>query len=273
MKREDVNLFISALKIVFSNDIEKLFKKTELVSGVEGEESAVYARKYNKNIEIIKTAINKEDDDTELFLICLKSAISDLNPSLGDTIKIGNIFNLNTDSSSYLPFSKTAGVNETKFWSSDNTQDLAIYSLLSGGKGVHITKIINTNALWWSNYNTTTVKGKQYYKVTGVTPEKQIMFGNEGNKTGYKVIADHDDVYEVNWDLNLKGSTRLMNQILTDTNWKGDCDITITQVPEYVGNLKSYLFCTKFKNILDSFTPNENDLKYCCEILGITIED
>lgn len=36
---------------------------------------------------------------------------------------------------------------------------------------------------------------------------------------------------------------------------------------------QSYLFITKFKNVLDSYIPNEFDLKYVCKIMNITIED
>ena len=35
----------------------------------------------------------------------------------------------------------------------------------------------------------------------------------------------------------------------------------------------SYLFVTKFKNVLDSYIPNEFDLKYIYKIMDITIED
>lgn len=87
MKREDINLFLESLKIVLASNITNLFLKTE------GEEGAK-TRKYNKNLEIIEDAINKNDDDTELFLICLKDGISSLNPSKELLIKIQNIFSL-----------------------------------------------------------------------------------------------------------------------------------------------------------------------------------
>lgn len=35
----------------------------------------------------------------------------------------------------------------------------------------------------------------------------------------------------------------------------------------------SYLFVTKFKNVLNSFTPNINDLNYVLKYLKITVED
>lgn len=89
MKREDINLFLESLKIVLSGDINKLFLKTE------GSDESLKTRKYNKNLEIIEDAINKVDDETELFLICLKDGISSLNPSKELLIKIQNIFNLN----------------------------------------------------------------------------------------------------------------------------------------------------------------------------------
>ena len=68
MKREDINLFLESLKIVLASNITNLFLKTE------GEENAK-TRKYNKNLEIIENAINKNDDDTELFLIALNSVL------------------------------------------------------------------------------------------------------------------------------------------------------------------------------------------------------
>ena len=88
MKREDINLFLESLKIVLSGDINKLFLKTE------GGDESLKTRKYNKNLKIIEDAINKVDDETELFLICLKDGISSLNPSKELLIKIQNIFSL-----------------------------------------------------------------------------------------------------------------------------------------------------------------------------------
>lgn len=58
MKREDINLFLESLKIVLVSNITNLFLKDP-----EGEENAK-TRKYNKNLEIIENAINKNDDDT-----------------------------------------------------------------------------------------------------------------------------------------------------------------------------------------------------------------
>lgn len=87
MKREDINLFLESLKIVLASNITNLFLKTE------GEEGAK-TRKYNKNLEIIEDAINKNDDDTELFLICLKNSISNLIPNKEMLIKIQNLFNI-----------------------------------------------------------------------------------------------------------------------------------------------------------------------------------
>lgn len=87
MKREDINLFLESLKIVLASNITNLFLKTE------GEEGAK-TRKYNKNLEIIEDAINKNDDDTELFLICLKDSISNLIPNKEMLIKIQNLFNI-----------------------------------------------------------------------------------------------------------------------------------------------------------------------------------
>ena len=132
MKREDINLFLESLKIVLASNITNLFSKTE------GEEGAK-TRKYNKNLEIIEDAINKNDDDTELFLIALKDSISNLTPNKEMLIKIQNLFN-----------------------------------------------------------------------ITGEKEDKERV---------------------------------------------------------------SYLFVTKFKNVLDSYIPNEFDLKYICKIIDITIED
>ncbi|QIG64744.1 hypothetical protein SJC03_66 [Bacteroides phage SJC03] len=132
MKREDINLFLESLKIVLASNITNLFSKTE------GEEGAK-TRKYNKNLEIIEDAINKNDDDTELFLIALKDSISNLTPNKEMLIKIQNLFN-----------------------------------------------------------------------ITGEKEDKERV---------------------------------------------------------------SYLFVTKFKNVLDSYIPNEFDLKYICKIMDITIED
>lgn len=132
MKREDINLFLESLKIVLASNITNLFSKTE------GEEGAK-TRKDNKNLEIIEDAINKNDDDTELFLIALKDSISNLTPNKEMLIKIQNLFN-----------------------------------------------------------------------ITGEKEDKERV---------------------------------------------------------------SYLFVTKFKNVLDSYIPNEFDLKYICKIMDITIED
>lgn len=36
---------------------------------------------------------------------------------------------------------------------------------------------------------------------------------------------------------------------------------------------KVYLFVTKFKNVLESYTPNESDLKYILDFMDITIDN
>lgn len=109
MKKSDINLFANCLKIVVSYDINKLFKKTELVNtiekvkkenpdGAEGTEEfeekvvQVHKRKYNKNLSIIKTTINKEDDDTQLFLNTFKSIVNDFTPSQEDMFILKKIF-------------------------------------------------------------------------------------------------------------------------------------------------------------------------------------
>lgn len=109
MKKSDINLFANCLKVVISYDINKLFEKTELVNtvvkvkkedsdGAEGTEEfeektvQVYKRKYNKNLSIIKTTINKEDDDTQLFLNTFKSIVNDFTPSQEDMLILKKIF-------------------------------------------------------------------------------------------------------------------------------------------------------------------------------------
>lgn len=111
MKREDINLFLESLKIVLASNITNLFLK------IEGEENAK-TRKYNKNLEIIENAINKNDDDTELFLIALKDSISNLNPSKEMLIKIQNLFNItgekeDKERASYLFITKFKNVLES----------------------------------------------------------------------------------------------------------------------------------------------------------------
>lgn len=109
MKKSDINLFANCLKVVVSYDINKLFEKTELVNtvekvkkenlnGAEGIEEfeekvvQVYKRKYNKNLSIIKTTINKEDDDTQLFLNTFKTIVNDFTPSQEDMFILKKIF-------------------------------------------------------------------------------------------------------------------------------------------------------------------------------------
>lgn len=86
MTKEEVLLFLDSLKSVLAYDIIALFKKTEK------KEENVYERKYNTNIEIIEEAINKDDDDTQLFLICLKSVIDSMNPDPIDVEKLKSLF-------------------------------------------------------------------------------------------------------------------------------------------------------------------------------------
>lgn len=86
MTKEEVLLFLDSLKSVLAYDIIALFKKTEK------KEENVYERKYNTNIEIIEEAINKDDDDTQLFLICLKSVIESMTPDSIDVEKLKSIF-------------------------------------------------------------------------------------------------------------------------------------------------------------------------------------
>ena len=109
MKKSDINMFANCLKVVVSYDINKLFEKTELVNtvkkvkkensdGAEGTEEfeekvvQVYKRKYNKNLSIIKTTINKEDDDTQLFLNTFKTIVNDFTPSQEDMLILKKIF-------------------------------------------------------------------------------------------------------------------------------------------------------------------------------------
>lgn len=109
MKKSDINLFANCLKTVVSYDINKLFEKTEVVNTVvkvkkENSEEAegteefeekiiqVYKRKYNKNLSIIKTTINKEDDDTQLFLNTFKNIVNDFTPSQEDMFILKKIF-------------------------------------------------------------------------------------------------------------------------------------------------------------------------------------
>lgn len=111
MKRENINLFLESLKIVLASNITNLFLKTE------GEEN-VKTRKYNKNLEIIENAINKNDNDTELFLIVLKDSISNLTPSKEMLIKIQNLFNItgekeDKERASYLFVTKFKNVLES----------------------------------------------------------------------------------------------------------------------------------------------------------------
>ena len=86
MTKKEVLLFLDSLKSVLAYDIIALFKKTEK------KEENVYERKYNTNIEIIEEAINKDDDDTQLFLICLKSVIDSMNPDPIDVEKLKSLF-------------------------------------------------------------------------------------------------------------------------------------------------------------------------------------
>lgn len=111
MKKENINLFLESLKIVLASNITNLFLKTE------GEENAK-TKKYNKNLEIIENAINKNDDDTELFLIALKDTISNLSPSKEMLIKIQNLFNItgekeDKERASYLFVTKFKNVLES----------------------------------------------------------------------------------------------------------------------------------------------------------------
>lgn len=109
MKKSDINLFANCLKVVISYDINKLFEKTELVNTIEkvkkensdgaeeteefeGKVIQVYKRKYNKNLSIIKTTINKEDDDTQLFLNTFKTIVNDFTPSQEDMLILKKIF-------------------------------------------------------------------------------------------------------------------------------------------------------------------------------------
>lgn len=136
----------------------------------------------------------------------------------------------------YLPFYKPSKFNNTD-WYTDNTQVLCEYEVISGDKGVHITNVISTNALWWANNNL--VKGQKCsYKITGASPQQPIRLGNESASVTYKVVADHDGIYEVDWSKLLYANGQLATpQIMTDTRWTGECNITIEQLGKYEGAL------------------------------------
>lgn len=93
MKKSDINLFVNCLKVIVSYDINKLFEKTEEIVTIEEEKEVItYKRKYNKNLSIIKTTIQKEDDDTQLFLNTFKNIVNDFTPSQEDMLILKKIF-------------------------------------------------------------------------------------------------------------------------------------------------------------------------------------
>ena len=103
MKISVIHQLIKSINIVLAYDFDHLFKKTELKFGSEKTNDAVYIRKPNFDLDLIKECFSIEDDDKlQKFLYNLKSAISDFALSQSDIISIKEILGITEKKASYF---------------------------------------------------------------------------------------------------------------------------------------------------------------------------
>lgn len=117
-------------------------------------------------------------------------------------------------------FPNTDGTMVDSGWATDLTR--VTFDKINDYK-VRITNVSSNKALFWY----VPLRTKAFYKITGVSSEKPILFGHDGNNI-ILVTADTDGIYEVDWSKNMSGTTYVSSCIMA--GFIGDCNITIEQV-------------------------------------------
>lgn len=124
-------------------------------------------------------------------------------------------------------FPNTDGTMVDSGWATDLTR--VIFDKINDYK-VRITNVNHNKALFWYG----PLQTKAFYKITGVSSEKPILFGHDGNNI-ILVTADTDGIYEVDWSKNISGTTYVSSCIMA--GFIGDCNITIEQITQYSNGL------------------------------------
>ncbi len=124
-------------------------------------------------------------------------------------------------------FPNTDGTMVDSGWATDLTR--VTFDKINDYK-VRITNVSSNKALFWY----VPLRTKAFYKITGVSSEKPILFGHDGNNI-ILVTADTDGIYEVDWSKNMSGTTYVSSCIMA--GFIGDCNITIEQVAQYPNGL------------------------------------
>lgn len=124
-------------------------------------------------------------------------------------------------------FPNTDGTMVDSGWATDLTR--VTFDKINDYK-VRITNVSSNKALFWY----VSLRTKAFYKITGVSSEKPILFGHDGNNI-ILVTADTDGIYEVDWSKNMSGTTYVSSCIMA--GFIGDCNITIEQVAQYPNGL------------------------------------
>lgn len=126
-------------------------------------------------------------------------------------------------------FPNTDGTIVNSGWATDLTR--VTFDKINDYK-IRITNVNHNKALFWY----VTLRTKAFYKITGVSSEKPILFGEDVNNS-ILVTADTDGIYEVDWKNNMSGTTYGNSCIMA--GFTGDCNITIEQVAQYPNGLVS----------------------------------
>lgn len=199
---------------------EDEIKKLNDVMGIEGG--------YVESPNYYWDAYGKKNTDTDRNLIA-----DQVSKDIANALEVKNV-GYNSESgyggiNNKKKFPNTDGTMVDSGWATDLTR--VTFDKINDYK-VRITNVTHSKALFWYG----PLQTKAFYKITGVSSEKPILFGHDGNNI-ILVTADTDGIYEVDWSKNMSGTTYVSSCIMA--GFIGDCNITIEQVAQYPNGLLS----------------------------------
>lgn len=197
---------------------EDEIKKLNDVMGIEGG--------YVESPNYYWDAYGKKNTDTDRNLIA-----DQVSKDVANALEVKNAA-YNSESgyegiNNKMKFPNTDGAIVDSGWATDLTR-VAFDKI--NDYNIRITKVNSNRALFWY----VSLRTKALYKVTGVSSEKPILFGEDVGNT-ILVTADTDGIYEVDWSKNMSGTTYKNSCIMA--GFIGDCNITIEQVAQYPNGL------------------------------------
>lgn len=197
---------------------EDEIKKLNDVMGIEGG--------YVESPNYYWDAYGKKNTDTDRNLIA-----DQVSKDVANALEVKNVA-YNSESgyegiNNKKKFPNTDGAIVDSGWATDLTR--VTFDKINDYK-IRITNVNHNKALFWY----VTLRTKAFYKITGVSSEKPILFGEDVNNS-ILVTADTDGIYEVDWKNNMSGTTYGNSCIMA--GFTGDCNITIEQVAQYPNGL------------------------------------